>query len=320
MDETLMQAITPLLKHVRMEPDRGRSLLEAHQYVISARPLPDIDEPFSSVPMTFVACVNDDEQLDSNLLRSPCLGPGTPHQVILQRGQSSAAQGFNDGLSRAEHDLVVFVHQDMYLPRGWDTRFTRAWSEAAEKYSPLGAAGLYGLTYRDEGKPTPIGRVVSQERALDRPTPMPAPADGFDEILLAVPRDTRYRFDERLGFHSYGADLCLSLRELGQFAVVLEAPAFHNSLRAGLDSAFHISREILLAKWPETRPLFGPTGRLDIMTADYDRSQRIAELTTRMEALRRERDSMLASNSWRLTAPLRRIRDLVRPRRRPGRP
>jgi hypothetical protein len=325
ISDALMQAVTPLLQHVRMDLDRGRAFLEGFQYIVNARPQPDIEEPFSDTPITFVACVNDEDQLNSNLLRSPCLAPGTPHQVILQVRQTSAAQGFNDGIDRAEHDLVVFVQQDMYLPRGWDTQFTRAWAQAAEKFAPLGAAGLFGLTYRD-GEPEHVGRAVDRDRLLDLPTCLPALVDGLDEILLAVPRNTPFRFDERLGFHAYGADLCLTLRKLGLSTVVLDAPAYHNSLFARVDSAFHESRAALLAKWPEPRPIYSNMGRLDTMTsvvapgpaptvvpavqhheALQARDRKIAALRKQLDASRARIQRMEASPFWRLRKAVVRI-------------
>lgn len=324
LSDQFMHDATPLLQHLRMDPHRGRSLLEAFQYVISGRPLPEVSEEFATVPITFVACVNDEAQLNSNLLRSPCLAPGTPHEVILQREQSNAAQGLNEGLARAQHALVVFVHQDMYLPRGWDTRFTRSWTQAAEQFAPLGVAGLFGLTYGN-GAPEHIGQVVDRVHLRDQPTPLPARVDGLDEIILAVPRDTPLRLDERLGFHSYGADLCLSARQLGLATVVLRAPAYHNSLFARPDAGFHASREALLHKWTEPRPLFSNMGRLDTMTsvlpppapamiptiehqkAVERRDREIASLREQLAASRSRVSRMEGSAFWKLRTRVRRI-------------
>jgi SAM-dependent methyltransferase len=262
--DRFMTAASPLLRHVRMHPKRGRGYLEAHQYVVSGRLLPEVAEPFAGIPITFVACVNDDLQSNSNLLRSPCLQPGTPHEIVLMRGQSSAAQGFNAALDRARHDLVVFVQQDMYLPRGWDSRFVDAFDDAERRFAPLGVAGAFGLTYRD-GVVQHVGRVVDRDRLLDKRIGLPAPVDGLDEILLAMRRDTPLRFDESLGFHMYGTDLCLTAQEKGMSSVVLDVPCYHNSLFAEVSADFHASRDALLAKWPNPRPLYNNMGRLDTM-------------------------------------------------------
>ena len=57
-----------------------------------------------TIPLSFVVCVNDDAILNANLLASPCLAEGTPHEVIAIRSAPSAAFGLNIGLERAKHD------------------------------------------------------------------------------------------------------------------------------------------------------------------------------------------------------------------------
>ena len=70
--------------------------------------------------LTFVACISDDELLDSNLLASPCLAAGSPHEVILVRNARSAADGLNLGIERATGELIVCAHQDVFMPGTWD--------------------------------------------------------------------------------------------------------------------------------------------------------------------------------------------------------
>ena len=56
----------------------------------------------SPLPLSFVACISDNEVLQSNLLASPCLRNGPCHEAILLRNCSSAAAGLNLGIARAE--------------------------------------------------------------------------------------------------------------------------------------------------------------------------------------------------------------------------
>ena len=51
-------------------------------------------------PLTFAACVSDDRVLHSNLLASPCLAPGSPHEVILVKRCPTASDGLNLGVHR----------------------------------------------------------------------------------------------------------------------------------------------------------------------------------------------------------------------------
>ncbi len=66
---------------------------------------PNSDE--SNRPVTFVACVSDEEIPGANLLASACLKPGSPHEVILIKNGRCAADGLNIGIARARHELVV---------------------------------------------------------------------------------------------------------------------------------------------------------------------------------------------------------------------
>jgi SAM-dependent methyltransferase len=311
--EQFVQAAAPLLTHCRVHPDTALEPIDTYQYIISGCKLPAAPAGFATAPITFVACVNDDDQLESNLLRSPCLDPGTPHEILLMRRQTSAAEGFNNALEKARHDLVVFVQQDIYLPRGWDSRFLQQFRAAEERFTTIGVAGVFGYTFGPDGK-TGLGRVLDRQILYDMPAPLPAKADGLDEIVLAVRRDTPLRFDPQLGFHLYGADICLSSRRQGLAVAVLDAPCLHNSLFAYLSPEFHSARERLLAKWPNVRPLHSSMGHLDTMqprpvpsTWVEDLRQQVGQLERELASTRDRLDDRLwhianmeASVFWRL--------------------
>lgn len=284
-----LRAARPLLETVGMDPRRARKFLGAFQYIFKGTPLPQTHETESAAPITFAACVNDQQQLQSNLLRSPCLGPGSPHEVILLRDCRSAAEGFEQALRRATHDLVVFVQQDMYLPKGWDLSFRRGFEEAEARFAPLGVVGSFGIRYLD-GELEHVGRVVDRDKLLEMPTSLPGEVDGIDEILLGVRRSTPLRFDPTLGFHLYGADICLAARSRGLRSAVVDAPCFHNSLYSYLSAAFHRSRETLLAKWPNVRPLHTNMGRLDTMVEASQPHTWNQEQNQKLLDLKRERD------------------------------
>jgi len=259
----LIPAATPLLEYFRVPPARALKSLDAYQYIFSATKLPDVDFNTPVEPISFAVLVNDEDQLNSNLLRSPCLWDGTPHQVMRFPDQRSAADGFNAAIAAAEHDLVVLVQQDMYLPRGWDQRFRIQYAAAEHEFGPIGVAGLFGFRYHDT-EPRHVGRAVDRDKLLDFDANFPHPVDTIDEILLAVPRTTPLRADPSLGFHLYGADLCLAATYIGLANVVVDAPAYHNSLFADVDRAYYQARAALLDKWPTIRPLYTNMGRLDM--------------------------------------------------------
>ena len=59
--------------------------------------------------------------------------------------QASAAAGYQAGREQATGDLVVFVHQDVYLPRGWDSQLIEQFAAAERRSGPIGVAGAFGV-------------------------------------------------------------------------------------------------------------------------------------------------------------------------------
>ena len=207
----------------------------------------DVAPTNATPPITVVACTNDDAQLAHNLLASPCLVDGR-HEVLLYAGMTSAAEGLNRGIEEASNDVVVLVHQDVYLPGWWPAQLWAQWEAAAAAGGPVGVGAAFGVRYRETDR-TSVGHVVDRDRLLWKPTPLPADVDTVDEMLLVVPRVTPLRFEPALGWHLYGADFALQAHAAGLRAVVLDVPCFHNSLRAGLDISYSESAAVLASKW-----------------------------------------------------------------------
>src|SRR5439155_17616359 len=169
----MIPAATPLLEYFGVDPDRALKYLDAYQYIFTGSKLPEVDRLGAADPVTFVACVNDEDQLSSNLLRSPCLQADSQHELLTYRGASSAAEGLQRGLADAGNEIVILVQQDMYLPHGWDRRFVEQWKVAEQQYGPLGIAGLFGLRFRDR-EHEHVGRSVDRDVLLDRGVALPA--------------------------------------------------------------------------------------------------------------------------------------------------
>jgi hypothetical protein len=58
-----------------------------------------------------------------------------------------------------------------------------------------------------------------------------------------------------LGFHFYGADLCLQAREQGLTAVAVEALCFHNQRAVELPPGFFPSGRAFAKKWEKRLPV-----------------------------------------------------------------
>lgn len=174
-----------------------------------------------------VSAVNDDGVLASCLRASPevCRGEVA---VIERRGFTSPAAAYNPVLEGEGADVLVFVHQDMYLPDGWMACLRRAVGWLALRDASWGVLGVYGVTAEGEGVgwtySTGLGRVVG------RPFAEPRVVRTLDEVVLVVRRTSGLRFGAGVaGFHMYGTDLCLEAEQRGLKNYVFPALAIHNS-------------------------------------------------------------------------------------------
>jgi hypothetical protein len=208
--------------------------------------------------------------LTANVLASPCLHQGCPHEVTVIKNCPSAGAGLNRGLERARHEWVVCIHQDVVLGDGWDRCVAQQLREAERRFGPIGVAGVYGV---GDAIPAPepdgvfsaarTGWVVDRGRVLRDGPALPAAIATLDELLLIVRRDAGLRFDDALGFHLYGADLCLQARARGLGVVVVEALCQHNSRSVGLPEAFYESARVLARKWEHRLPVATPCAVID---------------------------------------------------------
>ena len=92
--------------------------------------------------LTIISAVNNDEILRSCLLSSPDIRGAS--EVILQRGYTSAARAYNAALEKAQTDLVVLAHQDVYLPKGWFDSLQRTLDLLSITDPNWGVLGVWG--------------------------------------------------------------------------------------------------------------------------------------------------------------------------------
>jgi SAM-dependent methyltransferase len=254
------EAVQPLLRHLRLDPERARRYLGASRYVFRATPCAAgaaaaVDHR-AEPPLTFVVCVADEATLRANLLSSPCLRPGSPHQVLLMGNCKSAAEGLNAGLARARHEWVVCIHQDVYLPDGWPGRFWEQCRLASATHGRVGLCGVMGVQGVGDARRW-HAPVIHQDRLL-RAGRLPAEVEALDEFLLALPRGTPLAFDPALGFHFYGTDLCLRAREQGLSTLALDALCYHNTRSNSYPPEFFASAEVFARKWSAALPVGTP--------------------------------------------------------------
>lgn len=180
-----------------------------------------------SADICIVAAINDKGVLESNLLRSPCVRAGIP--VRSMSGYSSASKAYNAALESCDAAVIVFAHQDVYLPGAWLAKLRNAIRDVEKTDPNWGVLGVFGI----KADRTPVGRVWSSGVRMEifPPEEMPAPVVSVDELLIVLRGKAGIKFDDGLpGFHLYGTDIVQTALAAGHGAYVVDMPVIHNSV------------------------------------------------------------------------------------------
>src|SRR4051794_37329697 len=182
--------------------------------------------PKNLMKWTVIAAVNNQEVLRSCLLSSPEISSAS--EVILQTGFTSAAGAYNAGIEKAKTDLLVFVHQDVYLPEGWVASVEKALEVLSKKDPQWGVLGVWGVKRSGEG----VGYLycAGLMRKLGQAFDDAPEVRSLDEVVLIIRKSSGLRFDESLpGFHMYGTDICLEAKRQGMKCHAISAFCVHNT-------------------------------------------------------------------------------------------
>lgn len=205
---------------------------------------------------TIAVAVNNAEVLRSNLYSSPEIQHGCGHQVVIKENYPSASLAYNAAMDDAVNDLMIFVHQDVYLPNTWfaDLRRSLTWLE--EKRIEWGVLGCFGSR---NGAAGGLGRVYTTGLGQHgQPLGQPEPVETLDEIILIVRKSSGLRFDPELPhFHMYGADICLAARDKGLRSYAIPAFCIHNTNQLlRLPSQFYDCYRHIKKKWDKFLPIY----------------------------------------------------------------
>jgi hypothetical protein len=175
---------------------------------------------------TFVVPVNNQGAYETNFLASPAL-QGVQHDVIVQQGFASAATAYNCAIEEAGTDLIVFLHQDVYLPGGWIDKAGAAIAWLENRNLAWGVLGCWGA--KEDGSVS--GHMYSTGLGvLGAPAEEPARVQTLDEAVLILRKSSGVRFDERIsGFHFYGAAVCMAAQEMAKASYAISAFCIHNT-------------------------------------------------------------------------------------------
>ncbi len=214
--------------------------------------------------LAVVAAVNDTSSLARNLMQSDLIAQqGVP--VHVEQGAPSAAIAYNRGLDATEAPLVLFVHQDVYLPPTWPRDLMQAVA-VLDRVDPTWAlVAPFGIA-RDAPRHRGDVWTTSLSRRVGEPVDphRPIPAQSFDELAFVMRRSAGLRFDEGLPlFHFYGTDIVQTAWAAGAGAYIAHMPVVHNDgfhgyLGADFTAGFHYIRR----KWRAALPLRSPVVRI----------------------------------------------------------
>ena len=214
--------------------------------------------------LMLVTGVSRIEVLSARLAASPCLQRGGLPWVA-HFNCDSAAMAFNATMdSRPRADWLVWAHQDVFLPEGWDRRFAAALRDARFRFPNLAVAGAYGISGAGRSA-VRAGHVLDRGQLLKEPAALPCPVNSLDELLLAVRVDSPLRMDPALGFDFYATDLVLQAQEAGLASVVVDAYCEHWSdtpssgpMPRALFERVKANGRVFELKWAHRLPLSTP--------------------------------------------------------------
>ena len=177
--------------------------------------------------MKFVVAANNEEILQKNIIESPAYSES---DFIIQHNYTNVPKAYNEAMERCDSGLICFLHQDVYIPIS-DFRFQI--SDCIKQIDDdWGVIGVAGVALRDGGK-LYLGHVRDRGCEWGTVEGLPVEVDTLDELLLIIKNDGSLRFDEGVGNHFYGADICTQARLQGRKCYAVDAYCHHNSIHGG---------------------------------------------------------------------------------------
>jgi glycosyltransferase involved in cell wall biosynthesis len=207
----------------------------------------------SKSALSFIVCVSDLNVLEKTLFSSPIFREGHPHEIITMMNSASASLAYNEAMDNAKNDLLVFCHQDVYFPEGWDIELINIIKDINKK-PKWGVLGCYGISLYGEAVGHTYSNGLGRELGMQRP---PVRVQSLDEFVLIMRKSNGLKFDRSLrSFHLFGTDICLEAEKLGFINYSISNYCIHNSISIKwLPCDFWNCAEYLRDKWKGKLPV-----------------------------------------------------------------
>lgn len=207
----------------------------------------------------FVTASHSRPILDANLRLSPCL---SNYPLHVEWNAASAASAYNRALDATTAPIVVFLHHDVFLPRGWDVLFRDRIAQLSSIDPNWALFGPFGIGLDN----AIIGPVWSSSlgNIVGRVPLAPVKVQSFDELMIVLRRDTGLRFDEELaGWHLYGTDIVLSAAKAGYSSWAGSLPVIHNDrYHEAIGDDFAQCYKAMQKKWRAALPVQTPITKI----------------------------------------------------------
>ena len=224
--------------------------------------------------ISIVAAVNNLDVLRNNLLISPDIANHKSElQLLFKENYASAALAYNSAIDEAENDIIIFIHQDIYLPEGWFADLGRCLKYLEAKQSDWGVLGCFGSRHDAFGG---LGQVYTNGLGLHgNRIAEPEPVETLDEIILIIRKSSGLRFDAELPhFHLYGTDLCLIAQDRGMTNYAFQGFCIHNTNQLlQLPSEFYQCHDYIKAKWAKYLPIYASCMTITRFSAELYKKQ-----------------------------------------------
>jgi glycosyl transferase family 2 len=163
----------------------------------------------------------------------------------------TAGAALNRGAALANHNTLVFVHQDVYL------HSLRALEEAAGMLADDQSIGLLGAVGVDAAGKV-VGRIRDRVVLVGEAPRQPTDVASLDEVLFMIPRRLFERESlseiSELGWHAYAVEYGLRARSLGLRICAVNIPLTHNSLTLNVER-LNVAYDAVAARYPAALPL-----------------------------------------------------------------
>lgn len=159
----------------------------------------------------------------------------------INKNEFSLSQVYNRGISESEFDIVVCIHNDIKLEKGWDYKLVQDFQNNPD-YSIIGKAGSCyfpeSCVYWEKMSQTMVGQVyhepTGKKKWLSKYSPKFSfliPVVTIDGLFISFDkRKIKHQFDETIGkFHFYDHGFCV--------------PNFLEGVKIGVTSSFEITHE-----------------------------------------------------------------------------